>query len=219
MLLDGTAVHAHHRMHRRASRVRVSAMIAELSPLPMRISLFNSFPTGFAQTLPRVLTGLAVIGAIACHTGANRGEYRSGDITVADVFLVAPIANAPAAMYFTVRNDGTAADTLVSVHVDGVQQADLHQEVRSAMPPGMAHDMSHDMSVMTMTPTPAVPVAAGTTLRLHPGDRHVMLTGMQRTFARGDSVAATVTFARRGAIPVHAHVIDYTQIDTLRAQP
>ena len=157
--------------------------------------------------------------ALACHaTAADRNNVTAGTLTISNAYLVAPIGEAPAAMYFTVRNSGATADTLTGIRVTGVAHAELHMEVMSHMPSAMPQHTPQSMPPMTMTtmvPTPEVPVPAGGVLLLAPMGRHVMLMGMQRHFGRGDSTDANLIFKHAGTVHIPVRVIDYTQIDTL----
>jgi len=152
---------------------------------------------------------------VACHTTTpSRDSVTAGPLTISNAYLVAPVGEAPAAMYFTVQNSGATADTLTGIRVVGVAHAELHREVMSNMPHAMSPS-TPPMTMTTMVPTPEVPVPAGGVLRLAPVGRHVMLMGMQRHFERGDSTDAYLILRHAGTIHIIARVIDHTQIDTL----
>jgi copper(I)-binding protein len=155
----------------------------------------------------------------ACHTKTrDRNSVTIGALTISGAYLVAPVGDAPAAMYFTVQNSGTTADTLIGIRVPGVKHAELHTEIMSSMPHNTPQTASHNvppMTMMTMVPTPETPILAGAVLRLMPGGRHVMLMGMQRHFIVGDSTYAEISFRHTGIIRVPVRIIDYTQVDSL----
>lgn len=134
-------------------------------------------------------------------------------LQISRAYFVAPAGDAPAAMYFSVRNQGPGGDTLTGVRVNGVTKAELHTEVMSQTSP--AAPSAAPMQMATMVATPAVPIPPNTLLRLAPGGRHVMLTGLHRHFVRGDTTSADLMFTRVGSVHVPVVVIDYTQLDTL----
>ena len=165
------------------------------------------------QSLGFVVLACASAVISACHRSVVRQSVTVGSLTISNPYLVAPAGDAPAVMYFTIQNGGETPDTLTHIQVAGATSAELHREVADSM-----HAIGA-MTNMTMVPMPVAEIPAHGWLRLAPGGVHVMVMGMAGHLIRGDSAATTMTFAHTGVVRVHAHVIDYTQLDTLVPGP
>jgi periplasmic copper chaperone A len=99
-----------------------------------------------------------------------------------------PPAAKTGALYFTVVNDGAAADRLVSASTPAAGRAELHQ-------------MSMTANMMTMRAMKdGAPVPAKGRLSLAPGGSHVMLTGLKQPLKAGASLALVLKFERAGEI-------------------
>jgi copper(I)-binding protein len=103
------------------------------------------------------------------------------------------------AVYATIANTGGAADTLVSVMAADARTATLHTT------------MDHGGTQMMM-PSSGVAVASNDIVQLAPGGTHVMLEGLARRFAPGDTVPLTFVFRRSGAVIVNASVFSYEDL-------
>ena len=152
----------------------------------------------------RALAALAGAFALAC-TG-DEGSWRSanGEITVSNVAAPAPADvgaadSAAMAVYATIANVSAADDTLTSVSAADARSASLHAT------------MDHGAMQM-MHPADHLPVPAGGVARLAPGGTHVMLEGLRRRFAPGDTIAVTLVFRRAGSVTVNASVFSYEQL-------
>jgi copper(I)-binding protein len=152
-----------------------------------------------------VLAGAFVIACTGAHE-RNTLETSVGDLRLSPAYLVEPAGDAPAAMYFTVRNTGTRADTLVSVSVQGFTTSQLHETTPSHGGHGGGSMMMH---------TAIFPIASRDSLVLAPGRRHVMLTGPQKAVKRGERITAIVTFRNAGPVTYAAQVVAYAQLDSL----
>lgn len=144
--------------------------------------------------------------AFAVGCSSDEGSWRSanGEIAVSRVAAPAPAnvgssGNATMAVYATIANVGTAADTLVSVTASGARGAGLHETVNFGGTP-----------MMVLADHFVVP--ANGVARLQPGRTHVMLTGMTRTFAPGDTMPLVFTFRRAGPVNVNASVFSYEDL-------
>jgi hypothetical protein len=132
--------------------------------------------------------------AMATATTVAAGEVRKGDIVVADPWARASIVpGRPAVVYFTVRNTGDAPDRLVAVASPRAARAHLHET-------------RHEGGVMRMAPVEALTVPPRGALALAPGGTHVMLMGLARPLAEGETVPLTLTFERAGEITVEVVV-------------
>jgi copper(I)-binding protein len=103
------------------------------------------------------------------------------------------------AVYATIANTATAADTLVSVTAPAARTATLHTT------------MDHGGTQMMM-PSEAVAIPPDFVVKLAPGRTHVMLEGLTRRFAPGDTLPLTFVFRRSGAVTVNASVFAYEEL-------
>ena len=152
----------------------------------------------------RVLRVLCGGFAVACSSDEGSWRSANGEIAVSRVAAPAPANvgspdSATMAVYATIANVGTAADTLVSVIAPAARSAGLHET--------MAHD-----GTQMMMPAQHLVVPANGIARLQPGRTHVMLTGLTRTFAPGDTMPLVFTFRRAGPVNVNASVFSYEDL-------
>jgi copper(I)-binding protein len=61
-----------------------------------------------------------------------------------------------------------------------------------------------------MEPAPQLSIAAGSHVRFVPGGYHLMLAGLRRPLAIGDTVSLELRFEPGGAVTVRAPVLNYT---------
>jgi copper(I)-binding protein len=97
------------------------------------------------------------------------------------------------AVYFTIRNEGPAADRLVRVASPAAQGVEIHR-------------MTMDGTLMKMRPVAGIDVPAGGSVALSAGGYHVMLVGLARPLASGDQVPLTLTFEKAGPLQAVASV-------------
>jgi protein SCO1 len=104
-----------------------------------------------------------------------------------------PGAPATAGGYVTVLNRGKTPDALIAATADVAERVEVH-ETRS-------------MSGMVMMEKVAkVELAPGSRVELKPGSYHLMLIGLKRTLAPGQTVTLTLEFERAGRITTRAEV-------------
>lgn len=115
-------------------------------------------------------------------------------IEVTEAWARPSIPNRPGAAYLEIRNAGDAPDRLVGVRAAGAEAAELHE---ARQKDGM----------MTMAPVEAIEVPAGETVKLAPGGFHVMLFGLAKPLAEGDTLGLTLEFEQAGEIAVAAPVM------------
>jgi protein SCO1/2 len=151
---------------------------------------FGARQTEWAREIPKLLA-----------RGAPAPALR-----VERAYLVIPVGEAPAALYFSASNRGSATDSIVAVEVPGAGVATMHEH-------------QHDMATgnMRMVPVAAYPVGAGATLRLAPGGAHVMIEKPARAYTRGERFRLLVRFAHGGTIPAEVTVITYADLDSATA--
>jgi periplasmic copper chaperone A len=97
------------------------------------------------------------------------------------------------AVYFTIRNKGSAADELLSASSTVAHATEMH---RSTLTNGIS----------SMKPVSTVDVPAGGTVSFDPGNYHVMLVGLQHDLNVGDHFDLTLTFKQDGKITVSVEV-------------
>lgn len=134
--------------------------------------------------------------ALSLLLAASLATPALADVTAGSIVVSEPWSRAtpPGARvgggYMTIRNNGTEADTLVSVASTVSEKTELHL-------------MKTEDGVMTMRPAEGgVEIPAGETLTLEPGGYHVMFIRPKAPFKQGESVPLTLTFAKAGAVEV-----------------
>ena len=130
-----------------------------------------------------------------------QGEFlgRAGDVEVFDAYAPAPSGESPAAVYVTLNNRGTLADTLVGLASEAAAR-------------GSVHDMQMEGGVMRMVPLDGLEIPAGGTVRLEPGALHGMLEELDRLLIVGSRVQVEFLFARGGSVTVPVKVVSYTAV-------
>lgn len=117
----------------------------------------------------------------------ERVQVRSAWARIAD-------AGATSGAYLDLVNNDSVPLTLVSVTSDVSTNAEVHET--------MSQDgMSHMMARPTLT------VAPGATLAMKPGGLHIMLIGVTRTLAAGDSISLALRFADSTTVSTRIPVV------------
>ncbi|HUD28564.1 MAG TPA: copper chaperone PCu(A)C [Novosphingobium sp.] len=100
-------------------------------------------------------------------------------LAASDGKIVLPvIAGRPAAVYFTVRNDGAEPVTLSAVSVLGAEKAEMHQTNGGSM-----------------AAVASLPIDPGASVVFAPGGLHVMVFGLPETLKPGGNAELTLTFS------------------------
>ena len=159
---------------------------------------------GAALLAPLLACGGAGADAadVADTTGAPRAAgvpalptVRAGDLTVSRIVAPAPVADGPMALYLEVANGGPAADTLLGATVAGAT-ASLHETTDGGM-----------------RPVARLAIPAGGAVALRPGGLHGMIEGVAGPPAPGDTLRATLRFARAGDVAIAAPVVAYADLE------
>lgn len=129
------------------------------------------------------------LAAPACADGV--------DVDVRDAWARSPMEDV-GAVYFTVTNDGDAADALVGVASEISGRAEIHETV---MEGGEAQ----------MQPVGSVEIPAGGEMAFEPGGYHVMLFDLVEPLVEGDTISLTLTFEEAGEIRVDAEVRPFVE--------
>ena len=97
------------------------------------------------------------------------------------------------AIYLTIHNPTPAAIQLIGASTMSSDTVEIHQ---SALESG----------IMRMRPVSALTLAPESSLSFEPGQHHLMVKGLQRSLASGDSLTVTFRFSNGEAVPAVAHV-------------
>ena len=140
----------------------------------------------WSKVLAAVLAGAALLLA-ACSGGR--------EIIITDAMArPAPLEGGTGGAFLTIRNESGQTDRLRSATSPAAQTVELHETV-------------DDHGVMRMVPQPdGWEVAPGGRLELKPGGKHIMLVGLVRPLAAGETIEITLNFEKAGAIRVQASV-------------
>lgn len=131
---------------------------------------------------------------MACGSDVEQSpEIPDTSLSVRSAWARAADSGAMTALYFTLANDGTLADTLLEVRSDDAALSDMHV---STQRDGM----------MRMSPVTALPIPATDSVSFRPLGAHVMLTGLVRPLVPGDTVTATLRFVSGASVTVRAGV-------------
>ena len=90
-------------------------------------------------------------------------------------------------------NDATTSDTLKSVSSEAATRTGLHVSMQNGR-------------TMHMAPVTTLPVPAEDSVAFRPLGAHVMLTGLKRPLAEGDTVTVKLEFVSGRSIEVRAGV-------------
>ena len=122
-------------------------------------------------------------------------------ITVTDAWARSSSAAASAgAAYATLTNAGTAADALVGASSPAATTVEVHETV------ALGSATASGGGMMGMRPVARVEIAAGASIQLKPGSYHVMLIGLVKDLAVGDTIELTLRFEKAGSVTVKAQV-------------
>jgi copper(I)-binding protein len=111
-------------------------------------------------------------------------------VAASDGRIVLPvIAGRPAAVYFTVRNDGAQPITLTSVAVAEAAKAEMHQTNGG-----------------TMAKVDSLPIDPGASMVFAPGGLHVMAFDLSKDVQAGGTVELTLGFSDGGKLSLPLRV-------------
>ena len=143
------------------------------------------------------MTGMDMSGMAGMGAAAPAGEtVKAGDLEVSGAFAKAMLPGQPVGGgFFTVKNNGKADDRLVSV------TSPVSGEVQ-------IHEMETKDNVMRMRQLKdGVTIAAGETVKLEPGNLHLMFQKVKTPFKQGDTVPVTLTFEKAGKVDLVLQVL------------
>jgi periplasmic copper chaperone A len=140
--------------------------------------------------MKRLFLTVAILASLAAFA---KGQ-QLGDLMIVNASAppsLVPTATS-ASVYFTIINQGTVDDELVSV----------------STPVGMAmmHETVIESDVATMLHLQSIAIPPGQTVDLKQGGKHVMLAGLEAPLKEGDVLPLELTFARAGSIKLNVVV-------------
>lgn len=123
------------------------------------------------------------------------------DIQLANAVIAAPAAGGDvAALYLEIANRGTSDDELLAVSTPIAERAELH------------HHVDHG-GRSTMEEIEALAIPAAGRVAMHPGGHHVMLLGLMRPLAPGETVPLELHFRHAGTRNYFATVVGYAELE------
>ena len=150
--------------------------------------------------MPAVLASVVLLVVVACSSGSGTSPAASAagstaGITASNAWVRPPMGTGlPAAGYLTIVNGGTTADALTGASSPIATSVEIHET------------MAEDSGMTGMSPVSSLAIPAGATVVLAPGGYHLMLMGLSKVPAVGDTVQITLTFQGAGRIVVQAEV-------------
>ena len=136
---------------------------------------------------------VVILAAIAGCQPSRGGSAASGTLYVSHAVVPASPSPTDASAFMLIENQGATPDSLTGVSSPDAETVMLHEMVdnRMEMVEGLA-------------------IPAGASVLLAPGGYHLMLHGLARPAAAGDTITLQVHFAQAGELVVRAPVLRYT---------
>lgn len=162
----------------------------------------NSTSAATTRRRSSAIAASLVMGAVLAATAPAAFGARPvahGNMVISSPWVrVTPSATMMTAAYLNLRSV-TQGDVLLraSVPASLARGAQLHRTIMSGMP-------GHEAGTMTMRQVSRIVIPRGTTVRLRPGDLHIMILGLRKPVTAGMKVPITLTFARSGTVTVTA---------------
>jgi copper transport protein len=159
-------------------------------PTMLRTLPAAALASSMLLSLPAAAADSGVVAS--CATGQS---FTAGDIVVTGAYSRATLKGAKsAAGYLLVTNHGSAADTITGATTAAASTVTMHS-------------MKMNGNVMEMAPVDGgLEVPAGGTVSFDPMGYHLMLTGMNQPFVKGQCLEMTLHFAKAGDLPVELNI-------------
>jgi hypothetical protein len=127
-------------------------------------------------------------------SGAGAAIAQGPDVVARDAWAREPAPSRDVtAMFVVLDNHGPTPRAVVSASCDAAEKAELHE-------------MKMTNGMMSMSPVKQIEIPAGGTADLKPGGLHVMLFGLKRRPAPGDTLSVILTLDDGTKVPVTAAV-------------
>jgi copper(I)-binding protein len=117
----------------------------------------------------------------------NPGE----DIIIKDQWIRPGAEKMATALYFTVVNKGSEADTLYAVETDIAKMVQIHETYSNGDVMGM-----REIGNITIEPESSV--------KLEPGGMHIMVMRLKKDINKGDEIEFKLQFRKAGEITISA---------------
>lgn len=127
----------------------------------------------------------------ACDRVAAGAE--SGALSSREAWARTADSGATTAVYFVLANTAATADTLSGVSSESAASAAMHMSMQQGR-------------LMRMAPVTSLPVPAEDSVSFQPLGAHVMLSGLKRALAAGDTVRVKLQFVSGRSVEVRAGV-------------
>lgn len=163
------------------------------SPAPvLKIIAGNEHGHGHDDMAGMDMSGMAGMAT----TVPASDEAKLGDLAISGAFAKAMLPGQPVGGgFFTITNNGKTDDTLVAVSSPNAGEVQIHE-------------MKTENNIMKMRELKdGIAVPAGETVKLEPGNLHLMFQKVKAPFKQGDSVPVTLTFAKAGKVDVTLKVL------------
>ncbi|EJC79420.1 hypothetical protein Rleg4DRAFT_1013 [Rhizobium leguminosarum bv. trifolii WSM2297] len=143
------------------------------------------------------MAGMDMSGTAGMAAAAPAGEtVKAGDLEVSGGFAKAMLPGQPVGGgFFAVKNNGKTDDRLLSVTSPAAGEVQIHEMVTKD-------------NVMRMRQLKdGIAIAAGQTVKLEPGNLHLMFQKVKTPFKEGDTVPVTLTFEKAGKVDLVLQVL------------
>src|SRR6266571_9431320 len=138
---------------------------------------------------------LAILFGVAA-SAANAADYKAGTLDIFDPWSRAtPKGASVAAGYMKIKNNGSAADRLISGSSDIAPKFEVHEM-----------KMENGVAKMRQV-TGGLEIKPGETVELKPGSLHAMFVGLKKPLSAGDRFKATLVFEKAGPVSVDYDVL------------
>jgi hypothetical protein len=113
------------------------------------------------------------------------------DIVIKDQWIRPGAEKMATALYFTLENNGSEADTLYAVKTDIAKMVQIHETYSNG-------------DVMGMREIGKIIVEPGSSVKLEPGGTHIMVMRLKRDIKIGDEIDFTLYFRNADKISITA---------------
>jgi copper(I)-binding protein len=146
----------------------------------------------------KLILALAALAALAIpatlSTPSFAHEQKFGDLVLHHAWARATPAGAKTgAVYVRIENHGMAEDKLIGVASDIAAKVEVH-------------NMTMENNTMVMGPAGDLVIPMHGMIELAPHGLHIMLMGLKKPLAEGDTFAVTLTFEEAGSVDLQVVV-------------
>jgi len=118
--------------------------------------------------------------------------FNSGDdIVIKDQWIRPGAEKMGTALYFTIQNNGSEADTLFAVETDNAKMVQIHETYSTG-------------DVMGMREIGKINIEPGSSVKLEPGGKHIMVMRLKKDIKKGDEIEFKLHFQKAGEISITA---------------